>query len=258
MLLQRTVFTGWLCLIDQNSPILRLVTALVIAVSCLAALLMCAPYKSNVDFGLAAGGQFLLVCCFLGAILVKVYDEIVNDPLGNALLAQRFLGLESPDDVVTLMITVAMCQLVVFSAALIVHSYLHAQHLKREAKWSICTLDPPSTKWRPQGTFAAFLSHVCQGYSKLPSSCPSRPWLSALSDSQSVLSLLLWQYKMEAASDARYLHDTLRKMLKSPIFLDSSSLSDLRKLISDGLCNSDVLVLMLTDGVLTRPWYVRL
>ena len=30
--------------------------------------------------------------------------------------------------------------------------------------------------------------------------------------------------------------------------------SALRKLISDGLLDSDVFVLMLTDGLLTRPW----
>ena len=59
---------------------------------------------------------------------------------------------------------------------------------------------------------------------------------------------------MEAASEARYLHDTLRKIFQTPVFLDSSSLKDLRHLISEGLCNSDVFVLMLTDGVLTRPW----
>jgi len=43
-------------------------------------------------------------------------------------------------------------------------------------------------------------------------------------------------------------------MVHAPIFLDSSSLNDLRELISDGLHNSDVFVLILTDGVLTRPW----
>ena len=34
----------------------------------------------------------------------------------------------------------------------------------------------------------------------------------------------------------------------------SSSLKDLRKLITDGLLKSDVFVLMLTKDVLTRPW----
>ena len=60
-------------------------------------------------------------------------------------------------------------------------------------------------------------------------------------------------FKIEAASDARYLHDMLRTILRCPIFLDSSSLKDLRHLISEGLYKSDVLIVMLTNGVLTRP-----
>ena len=42
--------------------------------------------------------------------------------------------------------------------------------------------------------------------------------------------------------------------LKWKVFLDSSSLSDLRNLITDGVHKSDTLVLLATKGVLTRPW----
>ena len=38
------------------------------------------------------------------------------------------------------------------------------------------------------------------------------------------------------------------------VFLDSSSLNDLRKLVSDGVHKSDSIVLLATKGVLTRPW----
>ena len=58
----------------------------------------------------------------------------------------------------------------------------------------------------------------------------------------------------EAASDARYMHDMMRKMLHAPVFLDSSSLSDLRQLITDGVHKSDTLILLGTKGVLSRPW----
>mmetsp|Transcript_15437 Transcript_15437/g.46354 ORF Transcript_15437/g.46354 Transcript_15437/m.46354 type:complete len:428 (+) Transcript_15437:5126-6409(+) len=50
------------------------------------------------------------------------------------------------------------------------------------------------------------------------------------------------------------MHDMLRKMLKVPVFLDSSALSDLRNLVTDGVHKSDTLVLLATKGVLTRPW----
>lgn len=58
----------------------------------------------------------------------------------------------------------------------------------------------------------------------------------------------------EAASDARYMHDMLRKMLKAPVFLDSSTLSDLRNLVAEGVHKSDVLLLLGTKNVLSRPW----
>ena len=47
----------------------------------------------------------------------------------------------------------------------------------------------------------------------------------------------LSHYKMEAASDARLLHDMLAKMLRYPIFLDSAKLTDLRALITDGVAD---------------------
>ena len=59
---------------------------------------------------------------------------------------------------------------------------------------------------------------------------------------------------MEAASDARYIHDMLRKMLLCPVYLDSSTLSDLRTLFTEGVHQSDCIVLLATKGVLTRPW----
>ena len=61
-------------------------------------------------------------------------------------------------------------------------------------------------------------------------------------------------YKIESASDCRYLHDVLCKMLRAPIYYDSSTLSDLRTLFTEGVHQSDCIVLVATRGVLTRPW----
>eukprot|EP00966_Prymnesium_polylepis_P123469 2854731-Prymnesium_polylepis.1 len=46
----------------------------------------------------------------------------------------------------------------------------------------------------------------------------------------------------------------LTKMLRAAIYLDSSSLTDLRELLEGGLAQSDVVVIMLSRGVFTRPW----
>ena len=90
---------------------------------------------------------------------------------------------------------------------------------------------PPKMRWALQGTneYAAFLSH----------------------------------YKVQSGMEARYLHDMLYKILKAPNFLDSQHLRNLSHLFSHGLGRSDVLVLLLTQGVLLRPycllelWYAQ-
>jgi hypothetical protein len=74
-------------------------------------------------------------------------------------------------------------------------------------------------RWHVQGKYACFISH----------------------------------YKAEAATEARHLKDKLTSMLSSDVFLDSDDLADLRNLL-DAVAASDVLVLLQTTNLLTRPW----
>ena len=60
--------------------------------------------------------------------------------------------------------------------------------------------------------------------------------------------------QVEAGAEARYLKDALDRMLGCPLYLDSSNLADLRELFTSGLHQSEVLVLLLSEGLLTRPW----
>ena len=64
----------------------------------------------------------------------------------------------------------------------------------------------------------------------------------------------LSHYKVEAGAGARYMKDALGQMLGCPAYLDSSDLADLRELFKEGVHASEVIVLLLTDGLLTRPW----
>ena len=43
-------------------------------------------------------------------------------------------------------------------------------------------------------------------------------------------------------------------MSQAPVYLDSSLLTDLRTLFADGVHQSDCMVLLVSKGVLTRPW----
>ena len=66
----------------------------------------------------------------------------------------------------------------------------------------------------------------------------------------------LSHYKAEAAAEARILKNEIVRTLRTSsdkVFLDADNLSDLRMLLSN-VKESDVFILMLTDGVLSRPW----
>jgi hypothetical protein len=82
---------------------------------------------------------------------------------------------------------------------------------------------------------------------------PQCRWLSA---KRRKYALFLSHNKEEAASDARYLRDLLSRMLLRParIFLDSSDLTELRRLFVDGVQQSDALLLLGTQSLFHRPW----
>jgi len=219
-LMQRTTLTGWLLLIDDKDGIFRLLAAQLICLSFLVVLLALQPYKRYMDNTIAAACQVVFICIFIGGALVRIYNSILDDFEGSPDLAYRTLGVSSSEYLVLIMLGVAFTMLGTLVLTLACESYMRANQLRLANRWSVCTMNPPSVKWKPDGIYAAFLSH----------------------------------YKNEAASDARYMHDMLRKMLKAPVFLDSSSLSDLRDLITEGVHKSDTLVLLMTKGVLSRPW----
>eukprot|EP00964_Phaeocystis_antarctica_P005526 scaffold3021_cov73-Phaeocystis_antarctica.AAC.1 len=66
--------------------------------------------------------------------------------------------------------------------------------------------------------------------------------------------MFLSHFKEEAGSDARYLSDLIKRMTGCAAYLDSNDLVDLRTLFNEGVHRSDVLVILATKGVLTRPW----
>ena len=57
-----------------------------------------------------------------------------------------------------------------------------------------------------------------------------------------------------AAADARYLEQHLEAMTKTNVFIDSNDLVDLEKIFEEGVLKSEMIVLLGTTGVLTRPW----
>jgi len=96
---------------------------------------------------------------------------------------------------------------------------------------------PPTCDWGPAG------SKRYDGTTFEKLDAPKQKYAAFLS-----------HYKMEASGDARYLEQQLEAMLNTDIFVDSNDLVDLDKLFEEGVLNSEMIVLLGTSGVLTRPW----
>eukprot|EP00966_Prymnesium_polylepis_P082686 1914658-Prymnesium_polylepis.1 len=156
---------------------------------------------------MAAACQILFVGMFLGGIIVRLYEDIALDTAGSPALARRFLGLNSVDEAVSMMIGISFGMVGLLVLSLGADSYWLVVQRRLRSQWSVATMDPPylKTPWQLSGVYACFLTH----------------------------------YKMECASEARYMHDVLRKMLRAPVFLDSSALNDLRNLVAEGVHKSD-------------------
>jgi hypothetical protein len=173
-LIQRTVLTGWLRLVHKELKFMRLLMALLFTSGFVVTLLVCRPYRRKFDQTMAAGCQVVFVCIFLGGMIVLLFEDVdarANVPPG---LATELLGLRSSEEAVAMMIYVAFGMLILLGLTVVADSYAHVQQERLRSKWAVCTLDPPQVKrWIPRGIYACFLSH----------------------------------YKMEAASEARYMHE---------------------------------------------------
>ena len=167
--MQRTTLTGWLLLVHGDYQFLRLVAALLVSITFLTALLVCQPYKRWLDYSMAAGCQLLLVCVFIGSIMVYLYEDISNDTAGSEALAFRFLGLRSSEDAVILMIVVSLSMVSVLVVTIGIEAHIHIKQQRLEQKWSVVTMDPPRVRWKLRGIYACFLSHYKMGEYIVPS-----------------------------------------------------------------------------------------
>jgi hypothetical protein len=205
------------------------------------------PYDLLADDYLANGCSFLLVVLFVCCIVFKVGTLTELDRV------QAVLSNEQNDDfassTTTLLVVLVCCVLGAVAMSVVI---LLAQ-LAKEQERLRSERRLPTTTWTlaRENNYVCFLSH----------------------------------YKVEAGADARYLKDALESMLDVPVYLEyraiartrdercvvlmlvlrssprvgsSSNLADLRKLFKRGVDASEVLVLLLTEGLLTRPWYAHI
>lgn len=158
--MQRNTLNGWLLLIDSELHFIRLLTALVVSITFLIALLACNPYRKSFDHFMAAGCQLLFVCTFLAGMVVRLYEDIAVDSQSQAY---HYLGLRSSEEVVTMMILAAFGMIFVLAFTIAVETRSRLSRRRREAKFSVCTMDPVHCVWKTRQIYGCFLSHFKMG-----------------------------------------------------------------------------------------------
>ncbi|KAL1507496.1 hypothetical protein AB1Y20_008332 [Prymnesium parvum] len=126
----RCVLTGWLLLIDGERSFLRLIIALLLALTMLVLTLALRPYRRLEDNMLGCAAMLLLVLTYTCCTYIKVFED-VNDaaaPLGDAQLAARVLGFASAGVIVWLLATLGFV-LLGFMCLLVVHQLRNEQQL---------------------------------------------------------------------------------------------------------------------------------
>jgi hypothetical protein len=166
------------------------------------------------SYCMAAAVQILFVCIFLGGIIVRLFNDIADDTAGSAALAYRYLGLRSVDDIVVIMIVIAFAMLLVLFLTVSADAYMHIVQARLRNKWSVATMEPPHVVWKLRGIYACFLSHYKMGAYSGYGSCTHSCHFATAVPLNEPLPLA------EAASEARFMHDVLRKMLRTPVFLE--------------------------------------
>ena len=184
-LAKKLFLIGFASLIEPGT-LAQITVAVIVSLLFLVLHLQSLPYHRNMDNILATMVNLSLVLFFFWTSLLQTGALGGDDDLE----ADR---LSSMGHAVSLMMLFAIVGVLAVAALLFFFetaakaSKERAEKLHRE-KWAGCTIEPPTVKWPADKGYACFLSH----------------------------------YKMEAASDARLLHDMLAKMLRYPVFLDSA------------------------------------
>ena len=269
ILIQRTSLAGLLLLLPDDQPFLRLQLAILLSTAYLLLGAWAKPFRRPIHNYLYCLICFAYVVIFMSGLGVYLIQEI--EEYSSEKTVEVVIGVTSGDGFISIVLAFAVVVLLV-AASMTSHqirverrraSRDAAQRRAAEAMRGRLNA-PPTATWalREDQQYCCFISH----------------------------------FKKEAACDARYLSDLIRRMLGVEAFLvsvpaqpahslhslhgtrllsvehtllrpqcrqrrcllrcvqDSSNLDDLRRLFTDGVHKSCTLVLLATEGVLTRPW----
>ena len=160
-LLRRTALTGWVLLLPEKKRFLRLVTGLLVSLLSSFGLLISKPFSREEDDMLSIMCQVLLVCVYLGALLVDTFNNFVAvgssiQPDDPESVAARYLGFSSSTNVVTLMITFSVTVVILAATSALWRMWREGLVANLRV---IRTKTAPETGFGKKIRFHLFLSH---------------------------------------------------------------------------------------------------
>jgi hypothetical protein len=226
-MLRKLALVG-LVLVAGRGSIAQLASAICLSFIFFAIHLATFPYKVKADNFFRAATELHVFIVVTTALILKsdLNMEVVTESAYDYVLFFSFIAFVPVAFVVTVVSKVKTMAQVVDNGLTSVEP---AEMRKRAFQLHTVGLGSDDDReqlrryidgWKINGNYGAFLSH----------------------------------FKAEAAAEARILKSELVRALRTDkIFLDADDLTDLTKLLEE-VKNSDVFILMLTDGVLSRPW----
>jgi hypothetical protein len=153
-LAQRSVLTGWLILIPAERDFLRLIAAWLTSLAMLVWTLSSRPYRRTEDNFLATMSTLLLNLAYMGAFLVKTFEDVSS---ADNVLARRVLGFSSTNSIVAVLLSFMVVMMLVL-LTVSVHT------LRSEERMPILLLKEthmtPKLSYAPGHKWMLFISHI--------------------------------------------------------------------------------------------------
>ena len=177
-LIRRTFLSGWVLFIfSTEQTFLRLVAALLYSVAALVLLLTIRPYRRSEDHFLAAGCQLVIVFSFIGAMLIRLFEEFST--VYSTAVVHQVMVFRSATAIANplLFLTMIMVLLMLLIMTVIIHKETKLLAIRLEA-----TGAPPALNLCKGQKWHLFLSHTwstgqvcCQLYAFTLHACSTLP-----------------------------------------------------------------------------------
>ena len=134
-LVRRTFLTGWVLLFDETSSFVRILVGLMVSVAMLMLVVIRRPYQHYEDHYLAVSAQFMIVISFIGAMVVKVYEDVdaSAEQQGVYDLSATVFGFDTSDELVNLLLAFTILMIFPFLFATLVFNLVQAARAERRA-----------------------------------------------------------------------------------------------------------------------------